>query len=194
MYEPCLSLLFCSPRSKGQSCFSQIAALQLIESGRLDIETPVADFLPQLKDPLIVEDDVSIPPKVVGPAKTTIRVRHLLDFTSGIYGFKSPTAGIALNPVYTSAYPMEDKYTAYFDMLKVLNLNWLDTVSFDEPLLLGSTFGSASAIRTWYRLYVNPKSIALISLTVHPVTYGHSSDVLGFIVEIITGDTLDAYM
>lgn len=117
MYEQVLAFF---PWRKRPIFVLQIAALQLIESGKLDTETPVENFLPQLKDPLLVEDDVSVFPKVVGPVRTIIRVKHLLDFTSGIYGFKSPTAGIALNPVYTSAYPMKDKYTAYFNMLKVI--------------------------------------------------------------------------
>ncbi|KAF5314308.1 hypothetical protein D9619_011754 [Psilocybe cf. subviscida] len=138
---------------------THISALQLIEHGNLDPETPVVDILPQIGQPVIVSNDVSNPPKAIGTAKNVLRVKHLLNFTSGLYNVQKLTRGTIVPDPIGLDYDVEDPHTAFFDKLK------------------GNLPG--------------------VPLKFEPGTdfvYGYSSDVLGFVVEKITGQTLDAYM
>lgn len=59
------------------------ACMQLIEQGKLRLEQPAAEILPQLKSPQILDGfDASGKPKL-RPARNAITVRHLLTHTSG---------------------------------------------------------------------------------------------------------------
>jgi len=59
------------------------ACMQLIEQGKLQLEQPAAELLPQLKAPQILEGfDAEGHPKL-RPAQKAITVRHLLTHTSG---------------------------------------------------------------------------------------------------------------
>src|SRR4029077_4564113 len=59
------------------------ACMQLIEQGRLRLDPPAGDILPQLKSPQVLDGfDASGQPKL-RPARNTITVRHLLTHTSG---------------------------------------------------------------------------------------------------------------
>lgn len=59
------------------------ACMQLVEQGRLRLDQPAGELLPQLKSPQILEGfDTSGQPKL-RPARNTITVRHLLTHTSG---------------------------------------------------------------------------------------------------------------
>ncbi len=59
------------------------ACMQLIEQGRLRLDQPAGDILPQLKSPqILVGFDASGQPKL-RPARNVITVRHLLTHTSG---------------------------------------------------------------------------------------------------------------
>lgn len=59
------------------------ACMQLIEQGRLRLDQPAGDVLPQLKSPQILDGfDVSGRPKL-RPSRNAITVRHLLTHTSG---------------------------------------------------------------------------------------------------------------
>ncbi|AXF07794.1 CubicO group peptidase (beta-lactamase class C family) [Paraburkholderia sp. GV068] len=59
------------------------ACMQLIEQGRLRLDQPAGDILPQLKSPQILDGfDVSGQPRL-RPARNAITVRHLLTHTSG---------------------------------------------------------------------------------------------------------------
>src|SRR5471032_279923 len=59
------------------------ACMQLIEQGKLRLDQPASDILPQLKSPLVLEGfDAADQPKL-RPAKRPITVRHLLTHTSG---------------------------------------------------------------------------------------------------------------
>lgn len=92
----------------------------MIDAGKLDPETPVADILPQIANPVVIEDDVTDPPKVVGPAQDILRVKHLLNFTNGTYRIVTPINGMALGEAHCREYGMEDHHTAFFEALKVL--------------------------------------------------------------------------
>jgi methyl acetate hydrolase len=59
------------------------ACMQLIEQGKLSLDQPAGDILPELKSPQVLEGfDASGQPKL-RPARNTITVRHLLTHTSG---------------------------------------------------------------------------------------------------------------
>ena len=59
------------------------ACMQLIEQGRLRLDQPAGEILPELKSPQVLEGfDASGQPKL-RPARNTITVRHLLTHTSG---------------------------------------------------------------------------------------------------------------
>jgi CubicO group peptidase (beta-lactamase class C family) len=59
------------------------ACMQLIEQGRLRLDQPAGDILPELKSPHVLDGfDASGQPKL-RPARNTITVRHLLTHTSG---------------------------------------------------------------------------------------------------------------
>ncbi|MEP7353367.1 MAG: serine hydrolase domain-containing protein [Acidobacteriota bacterium] len=61
-----------------------VAAMQLVEQGKVALDEPVAKFLPKLANPQVLEGfDVAGKP-VLRPAKTAITLRHLLTHTSGM--------------------------------------------------------------------------------------------------------------
>jgi CubicO group peptidase (beta-lactamase class C family) len=64
-----------------------VGAMQLVEQGRLALDAPVADVLPVLAAPRVLEgfDAASVP--LLRPARTVMTLRHLLTHTAG---FGSP--------------------------------------------------------------------------------------------------------
>lgn len=64
-----------------------IAAMCLVEDGRLRLDQPVADVLAELKDPRVVIDAATSPD--ARPAKAVMTMRHLLTHTSGL-GYWTP--------------------------------------------------------------------------------------------------------
>ncbi|TDV05478.1 serine hydrolase domain-containing protein [Paraburkholderia caballeronis] len=59
------------------------ACMQLIEQGKLRLDQPASDILPELKTPMVLEGfDAAGQPRL-RPAKRAITVRHLLTHTSG---------------------------------------------------------------------------------------------------------------
>ncbi len=61
---------------------TSIAAMQLVERGLLSLDAPVADVLPQLARPMVL-DGVADGLPVLRPARTAMTLRHLLTHTSG---------------------------------------------------------------------------------------------------------------
>jgi hypothetical protein len=63
----------------------QIAALQLIEQGKIELSTPVGQILPELANPVIVTArDADKKPTATTPAKNLITIGQLLNHTSGM--------------------------------------------------------------------------------------------------------------
>jgi CubicO group peptidase (beta-lactamase class C family) len=71
---------------------TSLAAMQLIEQGRFNLDDPVEKHLPEFADLKVFESfDHSIGSYSVRPARKSVTVRHLLSHTSGIgYNFTSP--------------------------------------------------------------------------------------------------------
>src|SRR6516162_1122218 len=66
---------------------TSVAAMQLVEQGRLQLDQPVGDILPELSAPQVLEgfDDAGKPR--LRPAKQPIALRHLLTHTTG-FGYE----------------------------------------------------------------------------------------------------------
>jgi CubicO group peptidase (beta-lactamase class C family) len=72
------------------------AVLQLREAGRLDLDDPIARYLPEFADAKVM-----VGAGVTRPARRPITVRHLLTHTSGLDGFT--VAHALLRPLYERA-------------------------------------------------------------------------------------------
>ncbi|SOE98356.1 CubicO group peptidase, beta-lactamase class C family [Burkholderia sp. OK233] len=59
------------------------ACMQLIEQGRLSLDQPAGDILPELKSPQVLDGFDAFGQPKLRPARNTITVRHLLTHTSG---------------------------------------------------------------------------------------------------------------
>jgi CubicO group peptidase (beta-lactamase class C family) len=61
-----------------------VAALQLVELGKVDLSEPIAKHLPQLANPNVLEGFDRAGKPSLRPARTQITLRHLLTHTSGL--------------------------------------------------------------------------------------------------------------
>ncbi|KAJ7645479.1 beta-lactamase/transpeptidase-like protein [Mycena polygramma] len=129
---------------------TSIAALQLIEQGKLQLSTVVSEILPELANPVVVTArDAEGRPSATTPAKSPVTLRQLLNHTSGLeYSLPGPPYGS--RPYKNSSSWLEEKKGS----LPGQPLRF-------EP---GSDFA-----------------------------YGYSTDCLGFIVERISGKSLEQY-
>jgi len=139
-----------------------VAAMILVEEGKMKLSDPVSMYLPELKDLQVVEDPQDV--KEVAnikthPAKAQIRVLDLLIHTSGFsYAFfKNFPGGGALEQMYI------DQKIGEFD---VTNEEFVTRLS-KAPLRYEPG-------TTWW--------------------YSHSTDVLGRVVEVVSGKTLGQFI
>jgi CubicO group peptidase (beta-lactamase class C family) len=79
-----------------------VAALQLVEQGKVTLDEPVSKYLPQLEKLDVLEGFASGGKPILRPARTAITLKHLLTHTSGLCydtwdekmsRFASPSAG-----------------------------------------------------------------------------------------------------
>jgi len=140
-----------------------IAALQLIERGALALDTPVAQFFPQLGRAIVVENAYTDPSPAWKPAARAITVEHLLTHSSGLnsgHYSDAMTRPMHHQPdVYAHAYKRRE--TGYDEFFEVLKGPFPEVPLVFEP---GAGF-----------------------------SYGCSTDVLGFVVEKVSGQTLEEY-
>ncbi|KAF8893000.1 beta-lactamase/transpeptidase-like protein [Infundibulicybe gibba] len=133
-----------------------LAILQLVERGKLTLDTLAADYLPEIANPVVIDDsDGHLKTR---PAKTQITIRHLLNHSSGLFYEEGRKHQYYLPTPYTSPHSKEDSIPAFFKMTREGLPN--------QPL----RFEPGTSFR-----------------------YGYSCDCIGFIVERITGQTLEQY-
>jgi CubicO group peptidase (beta-lactamase class C family) len=95
----------------------QLAALQLIEKGKLQGDTPVSTYLPVFENPIILDDITKEKPSFK-PATKVVRVQHLLNFSSGL--FYPITAPIHVLPKpYVAPQQEEDPVGHFYNIIKV---------------------------------------------------------------------------
>ncbi|KAJ7511439.1 beta-lactamase/transpeptidase-like protein [Mycena galericulata] len=139
-----------------------IAALQLIEQGKITLDTPVEQILPELANPVVVTGyDAAGKVASTTPAKSKITFGQLLNHTSGLeYSLDGTDLASGLSVAYSHRYKSDDE----------------DGVATFFKILKGSLPG--------------------IPLKFEPGTnfgYGSSSDCAGFIVERLSGKSLEQY-
>lgn len=138
-----------------------VAAMMLVEEGKLTLQEPISKYLPEFKDMKVGVETTDPTTGVMTfstvPAKRPITVQDLLRHTSGIpYG------------VFT---PMR------FHVQKL----------YKEADLFNGTL----------TLDAFSKKVAQLPLAFEPGTaweYGHSSDILGRVVEVASGQSLDVFL
>jgi CubicO group peptidase (beta-lactamase class C family) len=133
---------------------TSVAAMMLVEDGRLSLDDPVAKYIPafaDLKVAVETRDDKQAPALQLEPLHRPISIEDLLRHTSGLtYGFYGDSA---VRRLYASAGLFEGDF---------------DNAQFAER-------------------------IARLPLAEQPGTrwdYGHSTDVLGRVIEVVSGQSL----
>jgi len=130
-----------------------VSAMQLVEAGKLDLDAPVSQYLPEFADLRVLEKkdgkSVEVPPR------KKMTTRDLLRHTSGLsYGFFGNTE-------------VDQRYRR------------------------------AGVLMTDQNLKSTIDKLAKIPLLHHPATqfhYSASTDVLGRVIEVVSGQTLAQYM
>ncbi|KAJ7505422.1 beta-lactamase/transpeptidase-like protein [Mycena galericulata] len=96
-----------------------IAALQLIEQGKITLDTPVEQVLPELANPVIVigYDDAGNPTSTTS-AKSKVTFGQLLNHSSGL-AYTPATSGTTMPLAYSHSYKSdEDGVSTFFKILK----------------------------------------------------------------------------
>ncbi|KAF8169815.1 beta-lactamase/transpeptidase-like protein [Pholiota molesta] len=128
---------------------AHISALQLIEQGKLKEDTPVSEFFPQFANPVVLDN----------PAQNVVLVKHLLNFTSGLFYPMIPDFGLKVPDSYAGNHDLKDPHSEFFSLVK----------------------GKYPGIPLGFEPGTN-------------FIYGFGSDVLGLIVEKISGKTFEEYL
>lgn len=152
-------------------CVVAAAVMQLADKGKLDLDAHLSEYLPDFAHMRVVpEDEAGLPDvKRTVPARRPITIRHLLTHTSGIAshystGIDGPKRRSRREMAWSNLYK---RLVARVDNFEFHNLSeWV-------------------------------KELATLPLWSHPgdhYGYGYSYDVLGHIVELITGKGLAEYL
>src|SRR5712671_5185185 len=130
---------------------TSVAAMMLVEEGKLSLDDPVSKYLPAFADVKVGVEKRGEPALVLEPVNRPITIEDLLRHTSGLtYGFYGDSAVRKL-------YANSDLFDGDFDNARFV------------------------------------ERIAKLPLAEQPGTrwdYGHSTDVLGRVVEVISGQSL----
>ncbi|KAF9525267.1 beta-lactamase/transpeptidase-like protein [Crepidotus variabilis] len=96
-----------------------LAALKLIEQGKLSYVTPVSDYLDEFKSPIIVTR-TSTQETAFRPARSVVTVKHLLNFSSGLFYPIVPGDLFGLAEGYYSKdmHAAQDPVKNFFDIVK----------------------------------------------------------------------------
>jgi CubicO group peptidase (beta-lactamase class C family) len=138
---------------------TSLAILQLFEQGKLGLDQPVSDFIPEFKNPKVIKDyNPADTTYTTVPANREITFRDLLTHTSGI------------------------DYAA---------------IGSDKMVAIYAKAGIPSGLGVFNTsLLAEMKKLGTLPLVHQPgekFTYGLNADLLGCLVEIISGKSLEAY-
>ncbi|NML07702.1 serine hydrolase domain-containing protein [Sphingomonas sp. G-3-2-10] len=145
-----------------------IAAMILIEEGKLKLDQPISDFIPAFKNVRVL-DDPNGTTLASHPAKGPITVRHLLTHTAGL-GYSIVTKG-----------PLLDEYNK-------LGLN---------PAAVGPAMEPQMAAARAPSLEEFANRLATLPLIAEPGTkwsYSVSLDLLGRVIEVASGQKFDQFL
>ena len=96
----------------------QIAILQLIEQKRISLDTAISEIIPELKDPVVLDDPFG-EESTFEPAKTKITLAHLLNHSSGLFVREKRDPSYALPTLLTSGYGPTDPVGLFYTRNKV---------------------------------------------------------------------------
>ena len=138
---------------------TSVAIMQLFEQGKLSLDQPVGDFIPEYATQTVLKDfNPADSSYTTEPAKRKITIRDLLSHSSGI-----DYAGIG-----------SDKMKAIYTKAGIPSgLGNFNAVLLDKMKVLGR--------------------LPLVHQPGEKFTYGLNTDLLGCLVEIISGKSLDEY-
>ena len=143
-----------------------VAAMTLVEDGMLSLNDPVSDYIPTFNDLQVIDAETG----VTRPAENTLTIEHLLTHQSGIV--QQPFAmSTPLGPIYRDNFP--------------------DVLTRPDPAAVDDEF-----MESFNTITANELASRIGSLPVlfEPGTawhYGHSTDVLGAVLEVVTDQSLD---
>jgi CubicO group peptidase (beta-lactamase class C family) len=145
-----------------------IAAMMLVEQGKIKLDQPISDFLPEFKEMTVLVDGANSLDAV--PAKTAITLRHLLTHTAGL-GYAIITKGPLLK--------------AYVDA-------GINPGQISRKPIPGLERGTPTP-----DLATFSKRLAALPLIAEPGTkwsYSVSLDLLGHLIAVISGMEFDAFL
>jgi CubicO group peptidase (beta-lactamase class C family) len=145
-----------------------MAAMMLVGDGKIKLDQPIADFLPEFQNMQVLKDAVNSMDSV--PTKTQITLRHLLTHTAG-FGYTIVTKG-----------PLKK---AYLD-------NGITPAVISKMRIPGLEVGAPTPdIATF------SKRLAALPLIAEPGTkwsYSVSMDLLGHLIGVISGMEFDTFL
>ena len=136
---------------------TSVAALMLVEEGRLSLDDPVARHLPAFADPQVYESGTSADVRT-RPARQPLLVRHLLTHTSG------------LTFAFYHSHPVDALYRA---------------ANLESSVVPGTTLAETVDVYASLPLQFEPGT---------QWNYSVSTNVLGRVIEVVTGQPLDAFI
>ncbi|MEI9849541.1 MAG: serine hydrolase domain-containing protein [Sphingomonas sp.] len=144
-----------------------IAAMILVEEGKLDLDQPISDFIPAFKDmKVLVDPEKSLESR---PAARPITVRHLLTHTAGL-GYTIITKG-----------PLLDEY----------NRLGITPGAISAALEIGARPARPASLAAF------ADRLATLPLIADPGTkwsYSVSMDLLGRVIEVASGMRFDSFL
>jgi CubicO group peptidase (beta-lactamase class C family) len=97
--------------------------LKLVEQGKISFDTPISDYLPEFRNPIIVEKTLSSTQKMkFTPAKTVVTLKHLLNFSSGLFypALRKDPRGVSDAYASKEMHTTQDPTSAFFRIIIVL--------------------------------------------------------------------------
>lgn len=93
-----------------------------MDQGKLTLETPISEYLPEFAN-LVVIDDQMTDGWTYKPAKTVMRLKHVLSHSSGLFypmkGFQPDQQSEA----YAASHDKKDPIGHFLSVIKVIGIN-----------------------------------------------------------------------